>query len=293
VDGILNVNKPAGLTSFKVVAAVRRHSGEKRVGHAGTLDPAATGVLPVCIGKATRVVEYLSEADKSYTAVVRLGIATDTYDASGAVTATADPSGITREQVEAALGAFRGRIQQTPPMFSALKSEGRPLYALAREGKTVERKSRAVTIHRFEMTGWDPPDLTLEIDCSKGTYIRSLAHDLGAALGCGAHLKELVRTRVGPFAIEDTVSLEEALEAFEAGDGDTLLAPIDSVLGDMEPVTLTAEEVDAVVKGQVLAREPGEDAGRYRRAYGPEGAFVAVLHRDKESGLWRPRKVFV
>ena len=293
MDGILNVNKPAGLTSFKVVAAVRRHSGEKRVGHAGTLDPDATGVLPVCIGKATRVVEYLSETDKSYRAIVRLGVATDTYDASGTVTGTADASGVTREQVEAALGAFRGRIQQTPPMFSALKSAGRPLYALAREGKTVERKMRAVTIHRLNLTGWDPPELTLEIDCSKGTYIRSLAHDLGEALGCGAHLKTLVRTRAGPFAIEDTVSLEEAIEAFETGDGETLLAPIDSVLGNMAPVTLTAEEVDAVVKGQVLVREPGEDAGRYRRAYGPEGAFVAVLHRDKESGLWRPRKVFV
>jgi tRNA pseudouridine55 synthase len=292
VDGILNVDKPAGITSFGVVAAVRRASGEKRVGHAGTLDPDATGVLPVCLGKATRVVEYLGEAGKSYRATVRLGASTDTHDASGAVTREQDPSGITEQDAAAALAAFRGPIRQTPPMFSALKTAGRPLYALAREGKTVARQSRAVTIHRLELTGWDPPDLTLEIDCSKGTYVRSLAHDLGEALGCGAHLKGLVRTRVGGFSLEGAVSLERAVEAFKSGGGAALLAPIDSVLGDLDAVTLTEAELDAVRKGQPLAREL-EGAGMLRRAYGPDGAFAAILHRDKETGLWRPRKVFV
>ncbi len=292
MDGILNVNKPAGLTSFRVVAAVRRASGEKRVGHAGTLDPDATGVLPVCLGKATRVVEFLSDASKSYRATVRLGVTTDTYDASGNITARTDPAAITQEQVEAPLAPFRGRIQQTPPMFSALKQAGKPLYALAREGKTVERKSRTVTIHRLELTGWEPPEFTLELDCSKGTYVRSLAHDLGQALGCGAHLSGLVRTRVGAFTIEDTVGLEEAIEAFQSGKGDALLAPIDSVLGEMAAVTVTGEETDAVRKGKPLERSV-EAAGRHLRAYGPDGRFVAILHRDKETGLWRPRKVFI
>jgi tRNA pseudouridine55 synthase len=292
VDGILNVNKPAGLTSFGVVAAIRRASGEKRVGHAGTLDPDATGVLPVCLGKATRVVEFLSGASKSYRATVRLGATTDTYDASGMVTAACDPTCISREQVENALAPFRGRIQQTPPMFSALKAGGRPLYALARAGKTIERPSRTVTISRLELTDWDPPELTLDIDCSKGTYVRSLAHDLGQALGCGAHLSGLIRTRVGDFTIEDTVGLDDAVEAFRSGEGDALLAPIDSVLGELPAVTVSGEETDALRKGQPLGREV-EAEGRHLRAYDADGRFVAILHRDKESGLWRPRKVFV
>jgi tRNA pseudouridine55 synthase len=292
VDGILNVNKPAGITSFRVVAALRRASGEKRVGHAGTLDPDATGVLPVCLGRATRVIEFLSDTSKSYRATVRLGAATDTYDASGTVTAEGDPSDVTREGVEKALGRFRGRIHQTPPMYSALKTAGRPLYALAREGKTVPRRSRAVTIERLALTGWDPPELTLELDCSKGTYVRSLAHDLGQALGCGAHLSGLVRTRVGTFRLEDTVTLEAAETAFRDGAAATLLAPLDSVLGDMEPVTITGEEMDAVKKGRPLGRAI-ESNGRHLRAYASDGTFVAILHRDKETGRWRPRKVFV
>ena len=177
-------------------------------------------------------------------------------------------------------------------MFSALKAGGRPLYALARAGQTIERPSRAVTIHRLELAGWEPPELTLDIDCSKGTYVRSLAHDLGQALGCGAHLSRLVRTRVGAFTIEDTVSLDEAVAAFGEGEGDALLAPIDSVLGDLPAVTVTGEETDAIRKGQLLGREV-EAEGRHLRAYDPDGRFVAILHRDKESGLWRPRKVFV
>ncbi len=292
MDGILNIDKPAGLTSFRVVAALRRASGEKRVGHAGTLDPDATGVLPVCLGKATRVVEYLGSASKSYRATVRLGVTTDTYDASGTVTSRSDPSHITRMQVETALAAFRGPIRQTPPMYSALKHTGRPLYALAREGRTVARPSRPVTIHRLALTGWDPPELTLEIDCSKGTYVRSLAHDLGQALGCGAHLNGLVRIRVGDFTIGEAVTLETAVEAFGKGKGEALLSPVDSVLGDLPAVTVTGEETDAIRKGQALGR-PVEADARHLRAYGPDGRFVAILHRDKESGLWRPRKVFI
>ena len=153
-------------------------------------------------------------------------------------------------------------------------------------------KSRAVTVHRLELVGWDPPELTLEIDCSRGTYVRSLAHDLGQALGCGAHLSGLVRTRVGIFTIDDAVSLQGAEEAFRNGTGETLLSPIDSVLGDLPAVTVSGEETDALRQGKPLAR-PVEAEGRHLRAYAPDGRFIAILHRDKESGVWRPRKVFI
>ncbi len=217
MDGILNIDKPPGRTSYSVVAMVKRLSGERRVGHAGTLDPAASGVLPVCLGQATRVVEFLMATTKVYRADVELGVATDTYDATGQVTFRADASGIAIARLEDALEPFRGAIRQTPPMFSALKHRGQPLYQLARAGVSVERRSRAVTIHRLELISWQPPVAVLEIECGKGTYIRSLAHDLGQSLGYGAHLKNLVRTRCGIFDIRDAVSLPKLEEALQRG----------------------------------------------------------------------------
>ena len=293
MDGILNINKPAGITSYRAVAAVKRLSGEKRVGHAGTLDPDATGVLPVCLGRGTRVIEFLMNTAKTYRAVIELGVATDTYDASGNVTARADATGVTRDAVETALGGFRGKIQQTPPMYSALKHQGKPLYELARAGISIERQSRPVTIHRLELAGWEPPALTLEVECSKGTYIRSLAHDLGHILGCGAHLAALERTQCGIFGIGDAAGLEKVEKAFQSGNAESLLYPIDSVLQDMESIEVNAAEESAISMGQTLDREPDDSGGRYRRAYAPNGRFVAILHRDKETGVWRPKKVFV
>jgi tRNA pseudouridine55 synthase len=206
LDGILNIDKPAGRTSYSVVAAVKRLAGERRVGHAGTLDPDATGVLPVCLGQATRIIEFFTDTTKTYRAVIELGIATDTYDASGKITQRSDPSKIDRAMFESALVSFRGAIRQTPPMYSAVKQRGQPLYKLARAGVTVERKPRPVTVHRLELIAWQPPSATLEIECSKGTYIRSLAHELGQTLGCGAHLKNLMRTRSGIFDVKNSVS---------------------------------------------------------------------------------------
>ena len=208
VTGLLNVDKPPGWTSFDVVAFVRKQTGVRRVGHAGTLDPAATGVLPVCLGQATRVVEYLVDATKTYVATVRLGRVTDTYDADGAVQSEADASGVSREAVEAALDRFRGLIEQRPPPFSALKRDGVPLYKLARAGQAAEAAPRRVTIYRLDITKYEPPLLSLEIECGKGTYVRSLAHDLGASLGVGGSLASLVRTRVGPFALADAIDIE-------------------------------------------------------------------------------------
>ena len=199
MHGLLNINKPAGMTSFGVVDRVKHLSGERRVGHAGTLDPLATGVLPVCLGQATRVIEFLFDSTKTYRAQIELGITTDTYDSSGKVISIKDASGISREMVGSTLDRFRGPILQTPPMYSAIKHHGQPLYKLARSGIEVERKSRPAQIYGLEITDWQPPVVSLDIICGKGTYVRCLAHDLGEALGCGASMKSLVRLKVGPF----------------------------------------------------------------------------------------------
>ncbi len=208
VDGILNVLKPAGKTSFAVVSLLRRWSGERRVGHAGTLDPDATGVLVVCLGQATRIVEFLAGAGKTYRAEIELGVTTDTYDAAGKVVGRSDPSSVTEEQVRRVLESFRGTIAQVPPMHSAIHHKGKRLYELARQGIEVDREPRQVEISRLELLAWQPPVVTIEVDCSGGTYIRSLAQDIGTALGCGAHLKRLVRLKSGPFHLDDAVSLD-------------------------------------------------------------------------------------
>ena len=267
------------------------------MGHAGTLDPSATGVLPVCLGKGTRLMEFLVDTTKTYRAEVELGTATDTYDGEGTVTQKEDPSGITQEQLEATLNAFRGNIRQTPPMYSAVKHKGQPLYKLARAGISVARKSRPVKIHRLELTGWQPPLLTLEIECSKGTYIRSLAHDLGQALGCGAYLKGLVRTRCGSFAIEDAVELPRLEEAFRYGYWPHFLHPIDTVLQHYGAVVVN-EATEAIIKnGGSLTLEAFQEngvSGQNRcRAYSLDGRFLAVLHRLPENGRWQPKKVLI
>ena len=208
MDGILNLNKPRGWTSHDVVAHVRRLTGIRRVGHAGTLDPMATGVLLICLGQATRIAEYLMAGRKRYQAVVRLGVRTDTHDTDGHVTATA-PVVVSRAQLEDVLSHFRGRIQQVPPMVSALKREGQPLYKLARRGITVARPARPIEIHELHLTAWLPPDLTLDLVCSPGTYVRALARDLGELLGCGAHLTALTRLACGDFTLSEAIDLDQ------------------------------------------------------------------------------------
>lgn len=207
--GYLVIDKPGGWTSHDVVARVRRTLNEQRVGHAGTLDPAAVGVLPLAVGDATRTIEYLAGASKSYLADVTLGVTTDSYDGDGRVTRIADPGGIDRSDVEMVLAAFRGEIEQLPPMYSAIQVGGRRLHALARAGVEVERAVRPVTIDQLEVIDWAPPVFSLFIDCSKGTYVRSLAHDLGQRLGVGAYLSNLVRLRTGPFTLADAIRLDE------------------------------------------------------------------------------------
>lgn len=294
MDGILNINKPAGRTSFSIVAMVRRLSGERRVGHTGTLDPDATGVLPVCLGQATRLVEFLMDETKTYHACIELGTATDTYDSSGRITRRGDPAGIDRERLESALGGFRGSIRQTPPMYSAVKHRGRPLYKLARAGIDVERKSRPVKIHRLELVAWESPLATLEVECSKGTYIRSLANDLGLALGCGAHLKSLVRTRCGFFDIGDAVSLNQLEEAFHQDHWRQFSYPVDSVLQNLRAIVVSEATEDAIKKGTTLTLENSDCGGqKYCRAYSADGRFLGILRHIPEKGVWQPKKVLL
>lgn len=294
MDGILNINKSPGKTSFGVVALVKRLTGERRVGHAGTLDPDAAGVLPVCLGKATRVVEFLMNDRKIYLAEIELGKATDTFDGSGKVVFQRDISDISITKIEQALEAFRGNIKQTPPMYSALKHEGQPLYRLARAGVAVERKSRSVKIYRLELQQWQPPILTLEIECSKGTYIRSLANDLGKALGSGAYLKNLVRTRNGIFSINNAITLQKFEDDCKTGDWQKYLYPIDSVLQDLSAITVDEEGEAAIKTGSPLTKSDSQITDeKFRRAYSRDGRFLAILQRDSEGTVWRPKKVFI
>jgi tRNA pseudouridine55 synthase len=282
------------MTSFGVVAVVRRLSGERHAGHAGTLDPAATGVLPICLGRATRIVEFLMDTTKTYRAEIELGIATDTGDASGQIVQKGDPSGISRETLESALAPFCGYIHQTPPMYSAVKYQGKPLYRLARAGVTVERKSRPAKIYNLELVDWQPPVVTIEVVCGKGTYIRTLAHDLGQALGCGAHLKSLVRLRYGPFDIKDAVSLSQVEDAFHSGSWTHLLSPVDSVLLHWPAIVVDAAAEQNIRNGRplTLAQDSGgEAAGNRCRAYTLDGCFLGVLRFNGGKSEWEPEKV--
>ena len=298
-SGFINVDKPAGWTSFRVAALVRRRSGVRRAGHTGTLDPTATGVLVVCLGPATRLSEYVMELRKAYRAEVRLGVATDTFDAAGVPVSEADSAGVSREQVEEALSAFLGEIEQVPPLFSAIKHAGEPLYRYARSQREVQPRPRRVVVHRLQLLDFQPPLLTIELECGKGTYVRSLAHDLGQRLGCGAHLASLVRLRVGPFALEDACPLPRLEQAFDEDRWQEYLLPPDTALAHWPRIDLTEEQTTAVRYGQALAVEglalsptQGPADGALARGYGPEGGLLAVLRYDVEGALWHPAKVF-
>ena len=297
MDGILNINKPWGNTSFSIVAMVKRLSGERRVGHAGTLDPTATGVLPVCIGQGTRVVEFLVDSTKAYRAQIELGVATDTYDSSGKITYKKDPSGISQKQLEANLTSFCGSIQQTPPMYSAIKHHGKPLYQLARAGIKIEPRRRLTKIYRLELIDWQPPVATIEIECGKGTYIRSLAHDLGQALGCGANLKSLVRLRCSLFDIRDSVSIPQLEDAFHYGYWHHFIYPVDVVLSHWMAMVVNDDTGQAIRNGRPLVLDDNNSPDRQSsenrcRVYTHDGRFLGVMRFNSEGGKWQPEKVF-
>ncbi len=296
-SGILNINKPPGMTSFAVVSLVRRLTGVRRVGHAGTLDPIADGVLPVCLGQATRVVEYLVSAPKSYYATIRLGAATDTYDSEGAVTATADPSGVTQAQVEAVLQQFVGEIEQLPPMYSALKFAGQPLYRYARAGKEAPRQARTVSVYRLALRRFAPPLVEAEMEVGRGTYVRTLAHDLGERLGCHAHLERLTRLRSGPFQLSEASDLDTFQQAVEAGTWEDLLYATDCVLESWQAALLAEAHTRELCQGKLLVLEPTRQEppepplDTLCRAYSHEGEFLGILHY-RGAGRWQPEKVF-
>ena len=255
MDGILNVNKPYGQTSFSIVSIVKRLSGQRRVGHAGTLDPAATGVLPIGFGQGTRVIEYLVDTSKAYHAEIELGVSTDTYDADGRIIQVKDPSGICQEQLVSALASSNGLIYQTPPMYSAVKYHGKPLYQWARAGITVTRESRPVNIYKIELVNWQPPVATVEVVCSKGTYIRCLADDLGQVLGCGAYLKNLVRLRCGLFDIENAIPLSQLEDAFRYGYWQQFVHPLDSVLLNWKAILVNDDRRQKIGNGRPIVMD--------------------------------------
>lgn len=301
MHGFLNIDKPAGPTSHDVVAQVRRLARQKRVGHAGTLDPAATGVLVVALGAATRLIEYVQDAtSKGYRAAVRLGVTTATDDAEGQVLHSAPLPPLEAPAIEAALAQFRGTILQIPPMYSALHHQGRRLHELAREGVVVERAARPVLIERLELLDWSPPLLTLDITCGKGTYIRALARDLGEALGCGAHLQALRRTAVGTFRIEDAIPLDALVAAqqqtqSEPAAAHTLCVPLavallppEQALADWPAIMVSEAEARQIRHGQSIVRAGLEGERAYARA--PDGSLLALLARAADG--WKPMKVF-
>ena len=292
-SGILNIDKPPGWTSHDVVKAVRRAAGVRRVGHAGTLDPLATGVLVVCMGSATRVIEDIQAGTKTYQARARLGIATTTYDAEGEVTSEHDASGVTLDEVEAHLDDLRGEILQRPPMYSAVRHEGKRLYELAREGIEVERQPRPVTVYELTLTEFEPPDLALEMRVSKGTYVRSIIHDLGQALGVGAHLTALKRTAVGNFTIDEAETVERVAAAFDDGWWPNITFPLDTALLHL-PALIVDEDAEAAIRNgrQIDGRPPPGPDGARVRCYSTDGRFIALMRWDGVSGRWQPDRVF-
>lgn len=255
MDGVLNVNKPSGITSHDVIDALRRASGQKEVGHAGTLDPLAEGVLLCLLGRATRLTPYLQELPKAYRGVIQFGIRTTTQDAEGEVFYQAPAPHLTLEQVRAAAKQFVGRIMQTPPMYSALRFQGKKLHELAREGKEVPRQPRPVHIYRLEILSFEPgdyPTAAFEVECSKGTYVRTLASDIGDAVGAGAYLKQLTRTAIGQFRLEDACSLDELTDAEQV---QKHLIPIAEALTHLPQWTPTPAVLERLKHGNYVQAE--------------------------------------
>ena len=268
IDGVLLLDKPQGITSNAALQGARRLLNAAKGGHTGTLDPMASGLLPLTFGEATKFSQMLLDADKCYEAVVQLGVETDSGDADGAVLAT-HPVAVGQAQLEAVLERFRGEIEQVPPMYSALKRDGKPLYEYARAGIEIEREARKVTIHALELLDFSGDQFTLRVSCSKGTYVRSLAMDIGAALGCGAHLCGLRRTRIGVFELDAAVTLA-ALEACDFEARASMLAPVDALLAVYGRIVLDAEQAQGLLQGRVLSLAGAGGEGLVR-VHGPKG----------------------
>ena len=297
VDGILVLDKPLGVSSNRALQTAKHLYFAAKAGHTGSLDPLATGVLPLCFGEATKFSQYLLDADKAYQSTFVLGVATATGDAEGEILATANGCHITEAAVLEALAEFRGEIEQVPSMYSAIKQNGQPLYKLARQGKEVERKARTVVIKQLELRGFragENPQVDIYLECSKGTYVRSIAEDLGKALGCGAHVSALRRTRAGPFSIEDSVSLN-TLEALKSNEQlaqmDALLLPADTALGGLPLVRLSESGGFYIRQGQPVQVPNAPCDGMVRVAL-ETGEFLGI-GEILDDGRVAPRRLIV
>ena len=298
INGIVNIYKEKGYTSHDVVAVLRKVVGQKKIGHTGTLDPDATGVLPVCLGRATKVCELLTDHDKTYEALLLLGKTTDTQDISGEVLEEKDPAHLTEEEVRSCIESFIGEYDQVPPMYSALKVNGKKLYELAREGKTVERKSRRVQIHGIRIVEMNLPHVRMEVDCSKGTYIRTLCHDIGEKLQVGGGMEELERTKVGRFLKEDAVTLDEVRQKMEQGEGAELFTPLDQIFAELPAVTVTDAKAWMSYNGNdlperfLLEKEEWTD-GQEVRVYDSRKNFIGLYQYRAPKKLFHIKKMFL
>lgn len=298
INGIVNIYKEKGYTSHDVVAVLRKVVGQKKIGHTGTLDPDATGVLPVCLGRATKVCELLTDHDKTYEALLLLGKMTDTQDISGEVLEERDPGDLTEEEVRSCIESFIGEYDQIPPMYSALKVNGKKLYELAREGKTVERKSRRVQIHGIRILEMNLPHVRMKVNCSKGTYIRTLCHDIGEKLQVGGCMEELERTKVGRFLKEDAVTLDEVRQKMEQGEGAELFTPLDQIFAELPAVTVTDAKAWMSYNGNdlperfLLEKEEWTD-GQEVRVYDSRKNFIGLYQYRAPKKLFHIKKMFL
>lgn len=297
VSGVFVVDKPIGLTSHDVVQIIRRGTGIRRAGHTGTLDPRASGVLVVLIGPAVRLSEYVSASDKRYQATLKLGSATETYDSEGPVTTYSAIEHITEDDFKSLLAEFTGEIEQVPPPYSAVKVKGRKAYERARKGEDVQLEPRMINVYSLDLLEWAPPEAVLDVYCSSGTYVRSLAHDLGERLGVGAHLIGLRRTKSGRFTLRDAVPLRQLQDAFAVGEWYKYLIPASEALADWPMIELSGEEVDLVRHGHRIPLKRNLDEittveDGLIRALTQQGDLVALLQLEEEDKEWQPRKVF-
>ncbi len=308
IHGIINVYKEKGFTSHDVVAKLRKITGQKKIGHTGTLDPDAEGVLPVCLGKGTKLCELLTGEDKTYEAVLLLGKTTDTQDITGEVLAEKDIAALTEEQVKDAVFSFIGEYGQIPPMYSALKVGGKKLYELARSGKTVERKARLVKIYDIKVLGIALPRVHMSVTCAKGTYIRTLCHDIGEKLNCGGCMEKLTRTRVGRFPIEEARTLSALSRIFEEHREEEVVVPVDAMFSDVPKVWVKEDWGVSARNGNPLPdaavcqcrdeAEGGDDGklwpkdGVRVRLYGQDGRFIALYRYREEAGEYHLEKMF-
>ena len=296
IHGIISINKPFGITSTQAVREIKRSSKQEKVGHSGTLDPTAVGVLPICIGQGTRVVENIMEFKKEYIGTIRFGISTDSFDSMGTILKISNINSISKKIIEENLKNFHGEIKQTPPMFSALKNKGKRLYDIARSGKSIHLTPRNVSVSKIKLIEWNPPNAKILVQCSKGFYMRSLAQDLGSILNVGAHLSYLVRKSVGPFKIDESITLSDAVECFKENNWNKHLLNPDFALEKIHSTILDAINENKMKTGQTMSLALSlekYELGDQVRAYDYKGNFLGILSKVSKNGIWKPHKVFV